>query len=141
MEKTTREYNMEKILNLRQEEDESTKLFDDAQDAYATEMYDFLSKEQLYTQKIQELVMLQITHYKNAAVQLEGMLPRFEKRMSKKYSSRGLLTCTIMHTCIYIYIYMLYVGINVMITFKYYSNDLMYSGCSEYSLNEQHLQY
>ena len=66
MEKSTREYNMEKLINMRQEVDDCTKAFDDAQDAYATEMFDFLSKEQVYTKKIQELVKLQITHYKNA---------------------------------------------------------------------------
>lgn len=74
---------MEKLVNMRQEVDECSKIFDVAQDHYATEMYDFLSKEQVYTTKIQELVKLQITHYKNAAVQLEGMLPTFEKKMSE----------------------------------------------------------
>ena len=30
-----------------------------------------------------QLVKLQITHYKNAAAQMESMLPSIEKRMSK----------------------------------------------------------
>ena len=74
---------MEKLQALRQEVDDTSKVFEDCQDAYATEMFDFLSKEHLYTEKIQMLVKLQITHYKNAAAQLEGMLPTFEKKMSK----------------------------------------------------------
>ncbi len=74
---------MEKLGNMRQDLDECTRVFDDAQNQYATEMYYFLSKEQAYTKKIQVLVMLQITHYKNAAAQLAGMLPTFEKKMSK----------------------------------------------------------
>ncbi len=74
---------MEKLGNLRQDVEDCTKLFDDAQDQYAAEMYDFLSKEQLYTRKIQELVLSQIKHYKTAANQLEAMLPKFEKKMSK----------------------------------------------------------
>ena len=73
---------MEKLQTLRTEVDEATRRFEDYQDAYATEMYEFLSKEQLYAEKIQQLVLLQITHYKNAAAQLEGMLPIFEKKMS-----------------------------------------------------------
>ena len=75
---------MEKLTILQQNVDETTRVFDDAQDNYATEMFDFLSKEQVYTSKIQELVMLQVTHYKNAAVHLESMLPHFEKKMSKR---------------------------------------------------------
>lgn len=53
MERSTREYNMEKLTSLRTEVDESTRKFEESQDAYATSMYEFISKEQQYTDKIQ----------------------------------------------------------------------------------------
>ena len=63
MERSTREYNMEKLAALRTEVDESTRKFEECQDAYATSMYEFISKEQQYTDKIQ-LVCVSVTTVK-----------------------------------------------------------------------------
>ena len=46
---------MGKLDALRAEVDEATKKFEDCQDAYATELFTFMSKEQLYTEKVQEV--------------------------------------------------------------------------------------
>ena len=46
---------MGKLDSLRSDVDESTKKFEDSQDAYATELFTFMSKEQLYTEKLQEV--------------------------------------------------------------------------------------
>lgn len=54
-EKSNREYQMGKLDGLRSEVDEATKKFEDCQDAYATELFTFMSKEQLYTEKLQEV--------------------------------------------------------------------------------------
>lgn len=54
-EKSNREYQMGKLDALRAEVDEATKKFEDCQDAYATELFTFMSKEQLYTEKLQEV--------------------------------------------------------------------------------------
>lgn len=86
---------MEKLGNLRQDVDECTRIFDDAQDHYAAEMYDFLSKEQVYTRKIQELVMLQITHYTNGAAQLQAMLPEFGKKLSQYHYYTMIVFCVL----------------------------------------------
>ena len=55
MEKATREYNMEKLTTLKAEVDEATRKFEECQDSYATEMFDFLAKEQVYTDKIAQV--------------------------------------------------------------------------------------
>ena len=55
IEKSTREYNMEKLQSLKMEVDEATKKFEECQDAYATSMYEFISKEQEYTDMIQQV--------------------------------------------------------------------------------------
>ena len=46
---------MGKLDSLRSEVDEATKKFEDCQDAYATEMFTFMSREQLYTEKLREV--------------------------------------------------------------------------------------
>ena len=55
MEKATREYNMEKLTTLKAEVDEFTRKFEECQDTYATDMFDFLAKEQVYTDKIAQV--------------------------------------------------------------------------------------
>ena len=55
IEKSTKEYNMEKLTTLRTEVDETSRKFEECQDAYATSMYEFISKEQEYTDKIQQV--------------------------------------------------------------------------------------
>ena len=103
-EKSNREYQMGKIDALRAEVDEATKKFEDCQDAYATELFTFMSKEQLYTEKLQEVgwsynshpscllhilplsfqfVRRQVSMLKQGVASLEGMLPTIEKKMSK----------------------------------------------------------
>ena len=57
-EKSNREYQMGKIDALKTEVDEATKKFEDCQDAYATELFTFMSKEQLYTEKLQDVCHL-----------------------------------------------------------------------------------
>ena len=56
MEKATREYNMEKLTTLKAEVDEATRKFEECQDTYATDMFDFLAKEQTYTDKIAQVL-------------------------------------------------------------------------------------
>jgi recombination DNA repair RAD52 pathway protein len=51
-EKSNREYQMGKIDALKSDVDEVTKKFEDCQDAYATELFTFMSREQLYTEKL-----------------------------------------------------------------------------------------
>ena len=51
-EKSNREYQMGKIDSLKSDVDEVTKKFEDCQDAYATELFTFMSREQLYTEKL-----------------------------------------------------------------------------------------
>ena len=53
--KSTRDYNMEKLTALKNEVDDSSRKFEECQDAYATSMYEFISKEQEYTDKIQRV--------------------------------------------------------------------------------------
>ena len=55
MEKASREYNMEKLTTLKAEVDEVTRKFEECQDTYATDMFDFLAKEQVYTDKIAQV--------------------------------------------------------------------------------------
>ena len=55
MERATREYNMEKLTTLKAECDEATRKFEECQDTYATDMFDFLAKEQVYTDKIAQV--------------------------------------------------------------------------------------
>ena len=43
---------MGKIDALKSDVDEVTKKFEDCQDAYATELFTFMSREQLYTEKL-----------------------------------------------------------------------------------------
>ena len=43
---------MGKIDTLKSDVDEVTKKFEDCQDAYATELFTFMSREQLYTEKL-----------------------------------------------------------------------------------------
>ena len=46
---------MEKLTTLKAEVDEATRKFEESQDGYATEMFDFLAKEQVYTDKIAQV--------------------------------------------------------------------------------------
>lgn len=46
---------MEKLVALKAEVDDATRKFEECQDAYATSMYEFISKEQEYTDKIQQV--------------------------------------------------------------------------------------
>lgn len=46
---------MGKLDALRTDLDEATKKFEDCQDAYATELFTFMTKEQLYTEKLQDV--------------------------------------------------------------------------------------
>ena len=55
IEKSSREYNMEKLTALKTEVDEATRKFEECQDAYATSMYDFINREQEFTDKIQKV--------------------------------------------------------------------------------------
>ena len=55
VERATREYNMEKLTSLKTEVDEATRKFEECQDTYATDMFDFLAKEQTYTDKIAQV--------------------------------------------------------------------------------------
>ena len=55
VERATREYNMEKLTSLKTEVDEVTRKFEECQDTYATDMFDFLAKEQTYTDKIAQV--------------------------------------------------------------------------------------
>lgn len=57
-EKSNREYQMGKIDALKSDVDEATKKFEDCQDAYATELFTFMSKEQLYTEKLLDVSSL-----------------------------------------------------------------------------------
>ena len=58
VERATREYNMEKLTSLKTEVDEATRKFEECQDTYATEMFDFLAKEQTYTDKIAQVTRM-----------------------------------------------------------------------------------
>ena len=55
VEKATREYNMEKLTSLKADVDEATRKFEECRDTYATDMFDFLAKEQTYTDKIAQV--------------------------------------------------------------------------------------
>ena len=55
IEKSSREYNMEKLTALKTDVDEATRKFEECQDAYATSMYDFINREQEFTDKIQRV--------------------------------------------------------------------------------------
>ena len=55
IEKSNREYNMEKLASLKLEVDDFSRKFEECQDAYATSMYEFISREQEYTDKIQRV--------------------------------------------------------------------------------------
>ena len=53
---------MGKLDSLRADVDEATKKFEDCQDAYATELFTFMSKEQYYTEKLQDVSTLNSVH-------------------------------------------------------------------------------
>ena len=55
IERSSREYNMEKLTALKTDVDDFSRKFEECQDAYATSMYEFISKEQEYTDKIQQV--------------------------------------------------------------------------------------
>jgi hypothetical protein len=82
-ERSNREYQMGKLDSLRADVDEATKKFEDCQDAYATELFTFMSKEQQYTEKLQDFVRRQVAMLKQGVASLEGMLPTIEKKMSE----------------------------------------------------------
>ena len=46
---------MGKLDALRADVEEAIKKFEDCQDAYATDMFAFLGKEQIYTHKLQQV--------------------------------------------------------------------------------------
>jgi len=46
---------MEKLTALKTDVDEATRKFEECQDAYATSMYDFINREQEFTDKIQRV--------------------------------------------------------------------------------------
>ena len=46
---------MGKLDALRADVDEAIRKFEDCQDAYATDMFGFLGKEQIYTEKLQQV--------------------------------------------------------------------------------------
>ena len=52
---------MGKIDTLKSDVDEVTKKFEDCQDAYATELFTFMSREQLYTEKLLDVSRLPFT--------------------------------------------------------------------------------
>ena len=54
-ERSSREYNMEKLVSLKQEVDELSRKFEECQDSYATEMFNFLRKEKEYTEHMQNV--------------------------------------------------------------------------------------
>ena len=54
-ERSSREYPMGKLDALRADVEEAIKKFEDCQDAYATDMFAFLGKEQIYTHKLQQV--------------------------------------------------------------------------------------
>jgi hypothetical protein len=84
-EKSNREYQMGKIDALKSDVDEVTKKFEDCQDAYATELFTFMSREQLYTEKLLDFVRKQVSMLKQGVASLEGMLPTIEKKMSESH--------------------------------------------------------
>lgn len=53
---------MGKLDSLRAEVDEATKKFEDCQDAYATALFTFMGKEQYYTEKLQDVSVLNPMH-------------------------------------------------------------------------------
>ncbi len=46
---------MEKLTALKMEVDEASRKFEECQDAYATSMYDFINREQEFTDRIQRV--------------------------------------------------------------------------------------
>ena len=51
---------MGKLDALKTEVDDATKKFEDCQNAYATEMFTFISKEREYTEKLKEVVHVHV---------------------------------------------------------------------------------
>lgn len=63
IEKSTRDYNMEKLTTLKTEVDDTSRKFEECQDAYATSMYEFISCEQQYSDKIQRVRLFMYIYY------------------------------------------------------------------------------
>ena len=125
---------MGKLDALRADVEEAIKKFEDCQDAYATDMFAFLGKEQIYTHKLQQvacvcvcvracvcaqidlsppfplsqLVKQQLSYYKQATASLEHMLPHFDKKMGEYCCHGNMIQLLCVHVCTCMYTHITY---------------------------------
>ena len=96
----SREYQIGKLDSLKTQVDEVSRKFEVCQDAYATAMFNFLSKEHLYTEKIQQMVKQQLSLHKQAVASLEAMLPQFDKKRGENGEQLAVASLTLATLCL-----------------------------------------